>query len=462
VRLVLSVVQIASLVREGEASAREVVEEALARIAASELNAFVDVDEEAALAAADAVDPSARLAGVPVAIKADTPVAGLVCDHGSAALAGRRADHDAHLVRRLEQAGCVVVGTTRMAEFKLLPTTEPVHGGPVRNPWDPDRTAGGSSGGSAAAVAAGLVPLAHGNDGGNSLRAPAACCGVVGLKPSRGRISRGPAAGDSFVGVEGAFTRTVLDTAAALDVLAGYEVGDPTWASRPDEPYLLTTRRDPGPLRIAVHTANAAGSEPDPEHIRALEDTAAVLGDLGHEVFEVDLPAAPPDAVDRFNAVVAAECAAEIRATGADLGRCEPLTRAVAQRAQELSAVDYLVAQADLKRMARQVIGLFAGWDLLMTPMLAQRPLAHGVLHGSLGDPLEALTRAGAFAPYGALFSLTGQPAVSVPTGLGPDGLPTAIQLVGRPLAEDVLLQVAYGIEALAPFPVFGEAGAAP
>src|SRR3954469_10081407 len=223
------VAELAALVRGGELSARESVGAALERIAALDpaINAFVEVDGERAMAAAATIEPGDErpFAGVPIAVKANVPVEGLCMNFGSRFLAGHRPDHSAYLVHRLREAGFVVVGATNMPEFGILPTTEPRHTGPTRNPWDLERTPGGSSGGSAAAVASGMLPGAPGNDGGGSLRIPAACCGLIGLKPSRGRISRGPDLGDSMLGTDGVLTRTVAETAQLLDVLAGYEVG---------------------------------------------------------------------------------------------------------------------------------------------------------------------------------------------------------------------------------------------
>src|SRR4051812_37870727 len=298
------VADLAALVRGGEVSARETVSAALERIDALDdrINAFIDVDDERALAAADTIEPGDErpFAGVPIAIKANVPVEGLCMNMGSRFLAGHRPDHTAYLVRRFRDAGFVVVGVTNLPEFGILPTTEPRHTGPTRNPWDPTRTPGGSSGGSAAAVAAGMVPLAHGNDGGGSLRIPAACCGLVGLKPSRGPVSRGPGLGDSWLACDGVLTRTVADTALALDVLGGYEVGDANWAPRPVEPYATAMRRDPGRLRIAVTADNVLGVEPDPECVRGLRLAAEVLAALGHDVEEA-APALPgPELLEIF------------------------------------------------------------------------------------------------------------------------------------------------------------------
>src|SRR4051812_38070180 len=282
--------ELASLVRAGHVSARGLVEGSLERIAALNppLNPFVEVDAEAALEAAEHIGrgDARPFAGVPIAIKANVPVAGFCMNFASRFLSGHRPGYSAYLVRRLKEAGFVVVGVTNLPEFGILPTTEPRHTGATCNPWDPRRTPGGSSGGSAAAVAAGMVPLAHGNDGGGSLRIPAACCGLVGLKPSRGRVSRGPDMGDSYLASDGALTRTVAETAQVLDVLAGYEVGDATWAPRPPEAYTHSARRDPGRLRVAMTADNALEAEVDPECLRAMHETADVLARLGHHIEE--------------------------------------------------------------------------------------------------------------------------------------------------------------------------------
>src|SRR4051795_7866724 len=243
--------ELADLVRLGEVGARELAELALDRIEADEqgLNAFTVVDRERALAVADAIGPGDErpFAGVPIAIKdLSVATAGLRVSSGSALYGEYTPDYDAHLVRRLRNAGFVIVGKTAAPEMGIVPVTEPRRFGPTRNPWNTDHTPGGSSGGSAAAVAGGLLPIAHASDGGGSIRIPAACCGLVGLKASRGRISRGPDSGDSFLVCDGVLSRTVLDTAAALDALSGYEAGDATWAPPADLPYSLTAMRAPG------------------------------------------------------------------------------------------------------------------------------------------------------------------------------------------------------------------------
>jgi amidase len=458
----LPATELAARVRDGSFTAREAIEAALRRIEAidSQIGAFIELDADAALAEADAIEPGypRPFAGVPIAIKANTAVAGLCMNFASRFLAGHRPTHNAYLVRRLRDAGFVVLGTTNMAEFGILPTTEPRHTGVTRNPWDTARTPGGSSGGSAAAVAAGLVPIAHGNDGGGSLRIPAACCGLVGLKPSRGRISRGPDLGDSFLASDGMLTRTVAETALLLDVLAGYEPGDATWAPRPAEPYTLAMRRDPGRLRIAMTLANALDVDADPEVVHGLHSAAALLRDLGHEVVE-DSPALPaPDSLDIFLQVfgpgitLGVGLGERLAGRPPDEDEIEPMSRAVLDLARALPSTGYLTAVAQLQLLARGTVAFFADYDVLLTPVLAARPLPIGELHGCGDEPIADLRRSGRFAPYTALFNVTGQPAISVPVGFGEDGLPTAVQLVGHPLGEETLLQLAAQIEAARPW----------
>ena len=454
--------ELATLVRDGEVSASELVAASLERIESLDplLNAFVEVDAERALSEAENVRPrdGRAFAGVPIAVKANVPVQGMCMNFGSRFLAGHRAGHSAYLVHRLRDAGFVIVGTTNLPEFGILPTTEPRHSGATRNPWDTSRTPGGSSGGSAVAVAAGLVPVAHGNDGGGSIRIPAACCGLVGLKPSRGRVSRGPDLGDSFLSSEGVLTRTVAETAQMLDVLAGYEVGDATWAPRPAEPYATAVRRDPGRLRVALTTSNALGVEPDAESLRGLQATGELLASLGHEVEET-APAMPDGgALELFRTVFGAAVSLQVTYGELLAGRppeddeIEPLSREIAEGAQRTSSVAYLAALAQLQALARGVIAFFAEYDLLLTPSLAQRPLAIGELHGAGADPSADFLRAARFVPYAPLFNITGQPAISIPAGFGDDGLPIGVHLAAKPLGEDTLLQVAAQLEAARPW----------
>jgi len=295
--------------------------------------------------------------------------------------------------------------------------------------------------------------VAPGNDGGGSIRTPAACCGLVGLKPSRGRVSRGPDLGDSFLACDGVLTRSVAETAQLLNVLAGYEVGDATWAPRPAEPYGTVVRRPPARLRVAVTAANALEAPVDPECVRAMQEAAELLAGLGHVVEEATPSLPGPSSLELFINAFGPAIALQIsygrllagRAPGED--EIEPLSRAVADLAHELDSVAYLAAVAQLQALARGLVAFFAGYDVLLTPALAERPLRIGECNGLGERPLEDLARSGRFTPYTALFNVTGQPAISVPMGLGADGLPSAVQLVAKPLGEDTLLQVAQQME---------------
>ena len=463
-------VELAGLVRAGEVSARELVEAALARVEALDpvVGAFASTRPDRALEEAARVragDPR-PFAGVPLALKDSAAEAGLPCPVGSQVFAGYRPAADSAVVRRLREAGFVVVGRTRMPELGILPTTEPSAGGPTRNSFDLSRTPGGSSGGAAAAVAAGMVPVAHGGDGGGSLRIPAACCALVGLKPSRGRVSSAPGAGDDPLVTQGALTRTVADAAALLDVLAGYEIGDATWAPPPHRPYRQVVheaaQHPPAGLRIGVVLAPpvpaTTGAELHPECARATTETVRLLEALGHHVEEAVLPEVGEGTWRAFDDVWAVLAGEGVAAAAALLGRpvtaddVEPLTWALHERALTLDALGYRAAHAALQRLARQVVTATAGYDVVLTPALATPPVPVGTITGSLvPDPRHALVLADRFSPYTALWNLTGQPAMAVPAATTTDGLPLGVQLVGPPAGEGVLLALGVQLEAANP-----------
>lgn len=460
--LVRPALELAGFVRAGEVSAPELVEAALRRAEAlgPVLNAFVLLDPDGAMRAAEQVhagDPR-PFAGVPLALKDSVAQEGVPCRVGSALLRDHRPRADSATVRRLRRAGFIVIGRTAMPELGILPTTEPRLTGICRNPWSLSRTPGGSSGGAAAAVAAGIVPLAHGGDGGGSLRIPAACCGLVGLKPSRGRISAGPELGDDAVVVEGGLTRDVTDTAALLDVLAGYEPGDATWAPPPVEPFLDLTRRSrdhpPAGLRIGLALTPPIPVDVDPTRVHATLDAARLLEDLGHHVEEACLPALSEDTRQAFDKIWAVLAADGVRGGEALLGRpvtpedMEPLTWALYQQAQTLDAVAYRHANAEIQRAARAIVTAALNYDALLTPALAEPPVPVGTITGwHEPDALEALERADRFSPYTAVWNMTGQPALTLPLRLDGDGLPVAVQLVGPPAGEAVLLTLAAQVE---------------
>jgi amidase len=455
--------ELARLVRAGEVSARELTAASFEAIQAldPDLNAFVHLDPDGALALADGIEAGddRPFAGVPIAVKDTAPVAGMPCRLGSDLFGDFVPAQDAFAVRRLREAGFVIVGKTNLPEFGILPVTEPRRFGPTRNPWDLERTPGGSSGGAAAAVAAGMVPLAHGSDGGGSIRIPAACCGLVGLKPSRGRISRGPEQGDDLLVQDGVLTRTVAETAALLDVLAGYETGDAGWAPPPAEPFAEAAAREPGRLRIAVTTVPAIDvAAVDPLCERAARDAAGLLESLGHEVDQVEPPWEGQELLRAFTLVFGTPVALGMWFGGQATGRepspelVEPLTWTIWEGIRERDPLDYLLARTRLTAASRAIVALWDRYDAVLTPSLAQRPVRIGEIDSCSADPWEDFHRSGQFTPYTALYNVTGQPAVSLPLFHGEDGLPLGVMLGGRPAGEGALLSLAAQLEAASPW----------
>lgn len=468
--------ELAELVRRGEFSAAELTELSLEQIDALEpaINAFTHVSAESARANAARIGPgdSRPFAGVPIAIKDNRAVAGMPLSFGSNLFGDFVPQRDAFLVTRLRRAGFVIVGKTALPEMGIMSVCEPARNGPTQNPWDLTRTPGGSSGGAAAAVAAGMLPLAHGNDGGGSIRIPAACCGLVGLKAARGRISVGPEGGQSFLVSDGVLTRGVADTAALLDVLAGYELGDANWA-----PPLgagagaAVGAGGAGSWRAAADAAPAAGLsvglvlnpalEADGLHPicrAATERAAGWLEDLGHHVEPVLMPWSPPGMLEDFTSAFGPLIAMGVVAGGQLRGRppaegdVEALTWAIFQRARELGTLDYLTAQNRLERLARTLVAVSAEHDVLLTPALAQRPPRTGEIHGRGPEPWDHYRRSGALTPYTAVVNVTGQPAITLPLYVAADGLPVGVQLIGPPAREDVLLSLAGQLERAHPW----------
>ncbi|HLZ21859.1 MAG TPA: amidase [Ktedonobacterales bacterium] len=451
-------VELAGLIRSGQIRSRELVEAALSQIEAhTHLNAFTLVDAEGALAAAAAIQPGdpRPFAGVPIAIKELNSVAGQRLTMGSDIFGEFVAPTDDYVVRRLKDAGFVLIGRTSAPEFGIVPVTEPRRFGPTRNPWNPDRTPGGSSGGAAVAVAAGILPVAQGTDGGGSIRIPAACCGLVGLKPSRGRISAGPDLGDNFLATNSALTRYTADAAALLDVMAGYEVGDATWAPPPPEPFAVAAARPPRPLRIAFTTASPIGSPVDPICIQAVADAAKALESLGHSVEEATPSGwVAPELEPVFSVLYAAGIAATIRYGAFVTGRApspelvEALSWAFYTHGTTLSAADHIAAQTRLQAHGRRLVSFFSAYDALLTPALAQRPLPIGTINTEAPDGMAEFHKAAVFTPFTAVCNFTGQPAISLPLFHGADGLPLNVQVVAPPLGEGMLLSLAAQLEA--------------
>jgi amidase len=454
-----SATELADLVRLGEVQASELVESALARIEAvdPQINAFTLVDADGALAAADAIGAGDErpFAGVPIAIKdLGSATAGLRVSNGSDLYGEYTPDYDSHLVRRIRAAGFVIVGKTSSPEMGIVPWTEPRRFGPTRNPWNLDHTPGGSSGGSGAAVAAGMVPIAHGSDGGGSIRIPAACCGLVGLKPSRGRISRGPDAGDSILATDGVLTRTVRDTAAALDLVSGYEPGDATWAPPPFEPFSLTASREPGKLSVGLMLEPPLEADVDPVAVQAARDAAALLESLGHDIEEIEPPDRFGALFETFTDVWAAQVSLGVRfgemVTGREAGPddVEALTWALHERALATPSSAYLRSLTILQRVARGAIEWSSQWGVILTPALAKRPLRIGELDACGPDPMGTFRASSLFTPFTPFVNVTGQPAISLPMYEGDDGLPLAVQVIGPPLSEGLLLALGAQLEA--------------
>ena len=461
----------AALVRTGQLSPSELVEVAIDRIERlnPSLNAVITDTADRARAHAAAGPAAGPFTGVPFLLK-DLAVeqAGVRFCEGSRFLAGNVSTHDQELTRRLRAAGLVFCGKTNTPEFGLQPTTEPLLYGPTRNPWDPTRTTGGSSGGSAAAVAAGMVPFAHGNDLGGSIRFPASACGLFGFKPSRARNPLGPEYGDVAAGfaVEHALTRSVRDSAALLDATAGPAAGDPypSWPAPPDG-FAAAAARDPGRLRIAYTARTPAGHRAHPDCTRALDAAVRLLDSLGHELSEAELPGLD-ERVGRaigvsYGAVTTWIVDYWSRVVGRAPvdGELEPYTWATWQRGRSVTGGGYLMAVMDLQAFARTVAEFFTRYDVWLTPTLATPPPKLGTMTGTPEDPWRPERVGGRFVAFPAVVAnITGAPAMSLPlhwTEPGhdaPHGLPVGVHALGRTGADATLFALAGQLERAHPW----------
>ncbi|HWH33677.1 MAG TPA: amidase [Egibacteraceae bacterium] len=450
---------LAAAVRAREVSPVELARTALERIERlnGELNAVVHVDADGALEAARAAERRVTAAeddvppflGVPTLIKDVHPVAGMRTTFGTRALAEFVPPFDAEHVRRLREAGFVFLGKTNVPEFGTVAQTEPELFGPARNPWDTSRTPGGSSGGAAAALAAGMVPVADGSDGGGSTRIPAAACGVFGLKPARGRVSNGPLFGDLYFGLvtPGPLTRTVADAAAMLDVMAGYAPGDPNWAPPPPRPFLDEARREPGCLRIGMLTESPlAHRTVGAEAVAATEELGRLLESLGHRVEPCTLPI-PEQTEELFTDVWTAGLASN------PIPRelLEPYNQRLAERGTAISGPKLIQSVSALQLIARGIVGASLAYDAIIYATLTHAPFRVGELAGL--DPDEAYDRDATFVGFTPIANVTGQPAVSMPVGWSADGLPIGVSALGRPADEATLLRLAAQVEAATGWP---------
>jgi amidase len=475
---------LAELVKNGEVTARELVEEAIRRIEDlnPQLNAVIHKAYDLARDVAEGDIPRGPFQGVPFLVKdLMSPVAAMPMCRGSRFHQGFVPDHDSELIKRFRTAGLIILGKTNTPEYGLVPVTEPELFGPSNNPWDLARNTGGSSGGSAAAVATRLVPLAHGSDGGGSLRIPASCCGVFGFKPTRGRNPTGPDLGEAWQGLacEHVITRSVRDSAAMLDATAGPDTGAPYVAPSPSRPYLEEVGTNPGPLRIAFTSDPLVPGEAHEDCVKGLESTVELCRGLGHELVAAS-PQIDGHAFARaFLTMVCGDIRAEIEAAENLMGRratshdYEAPTWAVGLLGTQVSAAQFSTATSLLHLTARQTGQFFETYDMLLTPTVAEPPLVTGALQPqglqALGMRILGRLNAGGlinafsgidalaedvfrFMPYTPVFNATGQPAMSLPLYWNDVGLPIGMHFVGRFGDEGTLFRLAGQLEGAAPW----------
>lgn len=454
-------VELARLVAEEGVSAEALLDEALRRAEEhANLNALVALFPDQAHDQLGAL-PRGRFRGVPFPLKdLHVAMAGVPLSNGSRAWADQVPTHDSFITERYRRAGLLLFGRTATPELGLTTTTESRLWGRTRNPWNLDFTAGGSSGGAAAAVAAGIVPIAHASDGGGSIRIPASCCGLFGLKPSRGLVSFAPEKGEGWGGLSTnhAVTRTVRDSAGLLDVVAGNAPGDPYAAPRPDHGFSARLERPPAPLRIAFTTEPFSDTETDPECVEALEQAVRLCDDLGHTLIEARPKIDASALALAARTILATHVAAALRTRAEELGRpiteddVEPATWKNLRLAEHLTALDYLEAIETVHATGRVVGGFFEGVDVLMTPTMPAPPQPLGALALDHPEPrvyVENLKRTIGFTQ---LFNCSGGPAMSVPLAMSSDGLPIGIQFAADLGQDERLLRLARQLEQAAPW----------
>jgi len=451
----LTALEQADAVRRGQASPRELVTHYLAR--ADVVGAFVTRTPERALERAESLLPvpaeAGPLYGVPTAIKDLNLTAGVRTTFGSAAFAEFVPDISDGITLSIEAAGMVSLGKTNTPEFGSPCYTEPDVAPPAVTPWDTTRMAGGSSGGAATAVAGGLVPVAPGSDGGGSIRIPASCCGLFGLKPTRGRVSAAPMYGEvTGLAAAGPLARTVRDAAALLDVMAGRAVGDPFWAPEEARPFLEACDRDPGRLRIGRFAVPViAETTVDPACLEAWDDASRLLESLGHDVVDIEPPLAR-EAVPVFETSWAVLTAlSTVNLVAEDRARLRPLTRWLGEWGERISGPEFGLALGELRRVAARTLAAVAAYDAVLTPTLASPPLLVGALRDD-ADPAADFEAQKRFTPWTSIWNVTGSPAASLPLHQTPDGLPVGVMLAARPGDEATLLALSAQVEAAAPW----------
>ena len=454
---------LAQLVKKGDIRAEELLEAAVDRVEKRnpKLNAVVNKMYDQARESIAAGLPKGPLEGVPFLLK-DLGVfyKGVPTSYGSRIFAEAIPDHDSELVLRYQKAGLVIFGKTNTPEFGMTLTTEPRLFGPCRNPWNPARTPGGSSGGAAAAVASGMVPVAHASDGGGSIRVPASCCGLFGLKPTRARTSFAPDAGEGWAGmsVHHVISRSVRDSAALLDATAGPAPGDPYWAPPPKRPFLDEVGEPPGRLKIAFTTTPPTGMAVDQECIQATHGAAKLCEELGHQVEEkapiIDQEVLGPAVVNIINVSIWGNIALGAKTLGRELlpEDVEKVTWRAAENGKTLSAADYFNSVQTLHRTGRQAALFFKDYDVLLSPVLLKPPILLGRLNMMTDDMRQYVRELSGFFGFTSLFNATGQPSMSVPLYWTADNLPVGLQFTARFGEEDLLFRLASQLETALPW----------
>jgi len=456
-------VGLAALVATRELSPQELLDAAITRTERlnPRVNAVVAKHYDQARAAIRAGLPDGPMRGVPFLLKdLHALLAGTITSNGCRFFSDNLADHDTELVARYKRAGLVIFGKTNTPEFGLTITTEPVLFGPTRNPWQLDTMAGGSSGGAAASVAAGIVPAAHASDGGGSIRIPASCCGLVGLKPTRGRNPHGPDRGEGWSGMstEHVVSRSVRDSAALLDLSHGPDLGAPYFAAPPERPFREALNAERTPLRVGLVTRTPSGEAVDPECERAAREGARLLEGLGCHVEERALSSIEEGFGTAFRTIIAGNLRAGIELQAAKVGRqpaatdLERITWLYFESGAKASAADYAQAVTTVHRTGRQVARLFQQHDLLLTPTLPKPPQKLGVFSMMTDDPAAYGREVAYFTSFTAIVNIAGNPAVSLPLHWTPGGLPVGVQLIGRYGEEATLLRVSAQLEQARPW----------
>jgi len=455
-------VGLATLIREGAVTAAEVMEAAIARCEARNpaLNAVVLELYDHGRAAVAGDLPDGPLAGVPYLIKdLGATLAGTPTTGGSKFMADVVPDADSETVTRLKAAGMAIFGKTNTCEFGMSITCEPQLYGPTRNPWDDAVTPGGSSGGAASAVAARILPAAHASDGFGSIRVPASCCGLVGMKPTRGRNSFSPGLGERMGGIvaEHTVSISVRDHAAILDATAGPAPGDPYFAPPPARPFLDEVGVDPGKLRVGFSYGGATGARTDGEHTRVLDETLSVLEGLGHDVVEADPPIDNGEMQEIFRTLMASNAAQTIRLHPTkgrlpEPGEVENVVAATAEMGERVTGYDVFLAQGRMHQAGRRMAAFHEDYDVLLTPGLGHMPPKLGWIDMMMDDADEYWDRVAAFSPFTVWFNLTGQPAISLPVGTTDEGFPVSVQAVGRFADEATLFRLSAQLETAMPW----------